>query len=610
MSLQTDHVDDLTTLVQITEILNQSVDVKAMLTSALAKLLELMGLETGWIFMIDPYAQGPQDGSGFVLAAHHNLPLALDPAGYAAWGSRCECQRQSESGLLSDAYNEVHCSRLAAAQGDRRGLAVHASAPLRSGDRTLGILNVAGPDWASFTPRALALLSSVAGQTGIALERARLYDLLHERRINEQAALLDLSNQLLSRLDLDEVIDCLVREAPRLLQADAAALLLPDHEPGMLAFHATNGWRSDPAAAGLRVSADERSGPGLAMRTLGPVVARDIEQDGAAMECVTWLHAEGFRGHAVVPLIAEGQPIGALMINSRQPRLLDEGEVRLLRLLANQAAIAIVKARLHQEEVKQRQAEKELAVARQIQLSLLPRSSPVVPGWEFAEFYQPAQSVGGDFYDFFELPGEPGRLGLVIADVAGKGVPAALFMALSRTMIRTAGLGGRAPAATLLRANQLILNDSQAEMFLTAFYAELDTRSGHLAYARAGHNRPLWWQAATGGLDELAADGIVLGAMESIRLEECEIDIAPGDLILLYTDGVTDAMDGAGRQFGVERLRAAVAADPTADARQVLSGVVRAVGEFTGDTSQFDDLTLVVVKRSPQTRSRPERPGL
>jgi serine phosphatase RsbU (regulator of sigma subunit) len=599
MSAETDRVDDLTTLVQITEILNQSVDVQAMLASTLTKLLELMGLETGWIFLADPAARDARWGPGFVLAAHHNLPPALALDSSDAWTGGCECQGLCTAGRLKEAYNEVRCSRLAAARGDRRGLAVHASAPLRSGDRTLGIVNVAGPDWASFSPRALALLSSVAGQMGIALERARLYDLLHERRIDEQAALLDLSNQLLSRLDLDEVIGYLVEEVPRLLQADAAALLLPDFEPGMLAFHATNGWHSDPAAIGYRVSADERSGPGLAMRTLRPVLVRDIRESDSALECTAWLYAEGFRGHAVVPLVAEGQPIGALMINMRQPRLLDEEEVRLLRLLANQAAIAIVKARLHQEELKQRQVEKELAVARQIQLSLLPRSSPAVPGWEFAEYYQPAQLVGGDFYDFFELPGEPGRLGMVIADVAGKGVPAALFMALSRTMIRTAGMSGRAPAAALLRANRLILNDSQAEMFLTAFYAELDTRSGHFAYARAGHNRPLWWQAATDELDELAGDGIALGAIEAIELEECAIDMAPGDLILFYTDGVTDALDGAGQQFDVERLRAAVAADPTASAQQVLSNVVRAVGEFTGDTSQFDDLTIVVVKRSP-----------
>jgi sigma-B regulation protein RsbU (phosphoserine phosphatase) len=601
MSDKTDRLDDLTTLVQITEILNQSVDVQAMLTSTLAKLLELMGLETGWIFLVDPGAQDARWGPGFVLAAHHNLPPALAPDSSDAWDGGCQCQGLWTAGSRREAYNEVRCSRLAAASGDRRGLAVHASAALRSGDRLLGILNVAGPDWASFSPRALALLSSVAGQMGIALERARLYDLLHERRIDEQSALLNLSNQLLSRLDLDDVIDYLVEEVPCLLQADAAALLLPADEPDMLAFYATYGWRSDPVAAGYRVSADQRSSPGLAMHTRQPVLVRDVEQDLSMVECSTWLHGEGFRGHAVVPLIAEQAAIGALMIDMREPRLLDEEEVRLLRLLANQAAIAIVKARLHQEELKQRQVEKELAVARQIQLSLLPRSSLAVPGWEFAEFYQPAQSVGGDFYDFFELPGEPGRLGLVIADVAGKGVPAALFMALSRTMIRTAGMGGRAPAATLLRANRLILNDSRAEMFLTAFYAELDTRSGRLAYARAGHDRPLWWHAATGDLDELDADGIVLGALEAIDLEECAIDLAPGDLVLAYTDGVTDAMDGTGERFGIERLRAAVAADPTGSARQVLSGVVRAVSEFTGDTPQFDDLTLVVVKRSPHS---------
>jgi len=611
MSAQTDRIDELTTLVHITEILNQSVNVQAMLNSALPKLLELMGLETGWIFLADPAAQDARWGPGFVMAAHHNLPPALAPDSSEAWNGSCECQRLWTAGGAQQAYNEVRCSRLATSTGDRRGLVVHASAALRSGDRLLGILNVAGPDWASFSPQALALLSSVAGQMGIALERARLYDLLRERRINEQAALLDLSNQLLSRLDLDEVIDCLVEEVPHLLQADAAALLLPADEPGLLAFRAVYGWRSDPVAAGCHVSADERSSPGLAMRTLQPVVARDLEADGSAallssageaLDCAKWLRAEGFHGHAVVPLIAEQVAIGALMINTRRPRLLDEEEVRLLRLLANQAAIAIVKARLHLDELKQRQVEQQLALAREIQLSLLPRSSPVVPGWEFAEFYQPAQVVGGDFYDFFELPGEPGRLGLVIADVAGKGMPAALFMALSRTMIRTAGLSGRAPAAALLRANQLILNDSQAEMFLTAFYAELDTRTGRLAYARAGHNRPLWWQAATGELSDLPGDGIVLGAIESIRLEECEIDLAPGDLILFYTDGVTDAMNGAGEQFDVERLRAAVTADPAAGARQILSAIVQAVADFTGDTPQFDDLTLLAVRRSPRSR--------
>ena len=134
--------------------------------------------------------------------------------------------------------------------------------------------------------------------------------------------------------------------------------------------------------------------------------------------------------------------------------------------------------------------------------------------------------VGGDFYDFFELPGEPGQLGMVIADVTDKGVPAALFMALSRTLIRTTALSGRSPGAALSRANQLILRDSQTNTFVSTFYAALDTHGGKLAYANAGHNPPLWLQVATGELRELAARGIVLGLFYDIDLEEREISVA------------------------------------------------------------------------------------
>jgi len=233
-------------------------------------------------------------GSGFRHGCPPQPAAGACPGQLCRWNGGCECQGLWNAGHRNEAYNEVHCSRLAAASGDRRGLAVHASAALRSGDRLLGILNVAGPDWASFSPRALALLSSVAGQMGIALERARLFDLLRDRRIDEQATLLDVSNQLLGRLDLDEVIDYLVEEVPRLLRADAAALLLPADEPDMLTFCATSGWRSDPVAAGYRVSAGEHSSPGLAMRTRQPVLARDVEEDASAFECSTWLHSEGF----------------------------------------------------------------------------------------------------------------------------------------------------------------------------------------------------------------------------------------------------------------------------------------------------------------------------
>ena len=335
------------------------------------------------------------------------------------------------------------------------------------------------------------------------------------------------------------------------------------------------------------------------MRTGEPLLAEDLEAGDSGTCGADWLRSEGFRGHAVAPLVVDGRSIGALLIDMRQPRLLDEDEVRFLRLMASQAAIAIEQARLHQEEIERERLEQELDVGRQIQLSMLPTDCPVVPGWECAAFYRAARQVGGDFYDFFELPGEPGRLGLVIADVADKGVPAALMMALSRTVVRAAAADGRSPSAALTLANELILEDSRASLFVTAFYAALDTRGGRLAYANAGHNRPLWLRVGTGESEELAARGIALGVLEDIELEEREIDVAPGDLLVFYTDGVTEAMDDGGQQFGKERLRQVLAANADGSAQEVLAAVEDAVRAFTGNTPQSDDIALFVVRRCP-----------
>ncbi|HEX6385756.1 MAG TPA: SpoIIE family protein phosphatase [Anaerolineae bacterium] len=604
MSSDADLIHDLNTLNRIAETLNRAVDVRSALSSSLAQLVELMGLETGWVFVVDPAAQDRWAGRGFRLAAYHNLPPAMDATNPAAWDKGCDCQTLCQKGKLNEAYNEVRCSRLASVEGDRKGLSVHASAPLCSGSTVLGILNVAAPDWRSFSERTLALLTNVGSQLGVALERTRLYDLLHERRVYEQAALLELSNQLLARSDLTDLMAYLVEEVQRLLQVDACAVLLVRSEdPNTLRFRAATGWRSDPVANQYCVPADARSGSGQVMRTQQPLILEDLRQDEPAAWVDEWLKAEGFESAAIVPLVADGRSIGSLVINVRQPRRFDESEIRFLQLMANQAALAIEKARLHHEEIKRHRMEEELAVGRQIQVSMLPPGVPVVPGWQFSAVYEPAKQVGGDFYDFFELPGEPGRLGLVIADVSGKGVPAALFMALSRTIIRNNALRGRSPADTLIWANRFIQEDSQTDMFLTAFYAALHTNSGRLTFANAGHNRPLWWRATLGEFEELVASGIVLGVLDDVELEERESEIAPGDVLIFYTDGVTESMNRSYEEFGVARLKAVVSdalePKPNPAAQAVLNAVLDAVKSFTGDALQYDDFTLFVVCRSP-----------
>ncbi|MCL5995370.1 MAG: SpoIIE family protein phosphatase [Chloroflexi bacterium] len=587
---------------QIAETLNEAVDVRTVLNGALARLVDLMGLRTGWIFLKQPAAQDAWHGRGYVLAAHDNLPPALALDSVHAWGSGCDCQGLCNKGKLTEAYNEVRCSRLAESRGDRRGLTVHASVPLRCCDDVLGILNVAAENWSSFSPEALALLTNVGSMMGIALQRAQLFDLLKERRIHEQAALLDFSSQLLGRLDLDDLSHYVVEQVRQLVQADAVALLLAAEEPGYLVLRAASGWLVDPSPAQHRVPADFGSAPGRVVQTQQPSNVADLALADGVDGLPGWLSSEGFHGHALIPLIADGRSIGALMINMRTPRLLDEDEVRFLRLIGNQAALALEKARLHQEALRRQRLEHELDVARQIQLSLLPKTLPNLPGWEFAAVYRAARQVGGDFYDFIDGSSNEceGSLGVVIADVADKGMPAALFMALARTIIRNIAMSGCSPAAVLVRANQLILKDTGDDNFLTAFYAMLDAHTGQLTYACAGHNRPLWRQAATGALRELEAPGTVLGMFGYVALEDRSICVAPGDLLVFYTDGVTDATNSQEQFFGVERLRDLVQAQSDASAQQVAQAITSALESFTGAAIQHDDFTFVVVKRSSE----------
>ena len=298
-----------------------------------------------------------------------------------------------------------------------------------------------------------------------------------------------------------------------------------------------------------------------------------------------------------------GTQLACLPIDTRRPRLLNPNETRLLQLLANQAAIAIEKARLHREALQRQRLEEELAVARQIQLSLLPDAYPDIPGWEMVLVYEAARLVGGDLFDLFESESGSGRWSLVVADVTGKGVPAALFMGLSRTVVRLAAQAGKRPAQVLAQVNTYILRDSRSNLFLSALYAELDVHTGALSYANGGHNRPLWWRAATGAatgdVEELAARGTILGAFDDIRLDEETIDIAPGDLVVFYTDGVTEAMDAAKREFGEGRLNSALRASAQGSVFDVADAIVGAVSAFTGNTPQSDDFTLFVMRRLP-----------
>ncbi len=248
-------------------------------------------------------------------------------------------------------------------------------------------------------------------------------------------------------------------------------------------------------------------------------------------------------------------------------------------------------------EVYRRELARELAIGHEMQLALLPHRMPQFAGWEFATHYQSAWRVGGDFYDFIKLADDPQKLCLVIADVTGKGVPAALIMAVARTLIRAETGKGQTAGRVLKRVNELILNDNRSPLFLSAFYALLDVATGKLHYANAGHNAPLCLRQASGAVEELPARGYLLGAFRGVSFSEEETVLEVGDALVLYTDGINEARDAEGRFFGEERLKRAVAAAGDCHAEEIVRRIVTAVGDFTGAVGQADDMTLLVAKR-------------
>lgn len=601
---------DLRVLTSIADTLNRAVDVQSALNDALRAAVELLGLQTGWVFLCDAANTNSWFGPGFHLGASVNLPPGLALDNPAAWDTDCTCQTLCAAAGLTHSYNEVTCSRLGSLPADfTAGLHVHASVPLRSGDETLGILNVAAPDWSHFSERALALLTHIGGQMGIALERARLYDLLHERRLLEQSTLLDLSSKLLRRTDLDDLMQFITTEATRLISVDACALLLPSRDPNFLTISAASGWRHNPVGLGRLVPADERSGSGRVMRTQLPHLIWGDDNGGSSREkhrqelpwMADWLDAEGFISSAIVPLLVDDRALGTIVVNHRQPRIWQRDDIRFLQLLANQAALALETARLRSEELAHEKIERDLELSRNIQQSLLPASCPNLPDWSFTSFYHPARQVGGDYYDFFDVPSSSHHLGIVIADVADKGISAALFMALSRSIIRASATSPskRSPAEALLRANTLLEQENRTMQFVSVFYARLDPPTGSLIYTGAGHNPPLLWRATTGAFEELRGGGTVLGVLPVIHLEDNRTTLHPADLLVMYTDGVTEAMNNLSQPFGLERLRTVVAQAAPHGADAVRLAIIHALDSFTGQAPQSDDITLLVIQRNP-----------
>lgn len=325
----------------------------------------------------------------------------------------------------------------------------------------------------------------------------------------------------------------------------------------------------------------------------GPVDVGDLSLESEALDR---LRTSGIE--LIVPLIGQGELLGALYLG---PRLSDQpyssDDRRFLGNLASQVAPAMKVAQLvreQQAEAKERERiHQELEVAALIQQTLLPKELPAIPGWQVEAFYRPARAVGGDFYDFIEM--DDRRIGVIIGDVTDKGVPAALVMATCRSMLRAAALRRDSPSGVLAEVNTKLVPEIPPAMFVTCLYAVIDLDRGEVVLANAGHNVPYVRDAD--GVAEVRATGMPLGLMPDTTYEERTHRLDHGAVMVLTSDGITEAHDPQGEMYGFSRLMAAVA--QRAVNRDVVSALVADLEGWTGpDAEQEDDITLVVLRRS------------
>ena len=301
---------------------------------------------------------------------------------------------------------------------------------------------------------------------------------------------------------------------------------------------------------------------------------------------------EGLLFHATVPLIVQNRPVGLINIATEQWEFLSPADLEFLSAAGSQVAIALERARLYDLAETQRiRLEQELEMARAVQKSLLPTQTPSIPGFTLVADWRPAREVAGDFYDFFSLP--DGRWGLVLADVSGKGAPAALYMAMTRSLIRSEASRHTNPSAVLTEVNRRLLKESSNAMFVTVFYAILDPILRSLTYANAGHDPP-FLRRASGGVERLAYGGLIMGLFEQLTLTDERLNLESRDTLVAYTDGLTDTVNHLDEDYGHTRLADTLNSAPAA-ARDILAHILKDLETFAGPVPQPDDITLLIL---------------
>jgi sigma-B regulation protein RsbU (phosphoserine phosphatase) len=413
------------------------------------------------------------------------------------------------------------------------------------------------------------------------------------RRLRQAVEELSIINEVATAVSstspLDQVVELIVQKCVKHLKVDQGAVLLFEKQEEAAALKTmvrkvqTN-LRTIPYRLGDQIT-------GWMLKNQQPLVINDFKQDGRFR-----LPAEAeadVRSLLCVPLRLKGRMIGVLSVfNKRGSEGFSENDQRLLAIIGAQSAQVIENARLYEEEKSLQKIQQEVQMARDIQTRLLPKAPPVVPGFDIAGKSVSAQNVGGDYFDFLEF--RDGRLGLCLADVSGKGISASLLMANVQATVRGQSVLGNSAAQCLHNSNLQLYQSTDTDKYVTLFYGVLDAAKREMQYSNAGHNPPLLIK--NGQTTLLNVGGPVLGILPEAAFEEATISFDPGDLLLIYSDGYSEAMNHAFEEFGEDRLLAIAKQHANAPAAELIARIGEDVRKHCAGAAQTDDMTMIAVR--------------
>jgi len=408
--------------------------------------------------------------------------------------------------------------------------------------------------------------------------------------------LLDITKKISRSLDLQEVLNLVMDTLDSLIPYDAAGIFVVKcvddsiagtaEEPCVFEAEAVRGYDIEELT-NLHLKLGEGLIGQVAL-TSEPIISSDVRKNP------NYINARGqTRSEMVAPIISNTEVIGVFDLESDEFNAYSDDDLQVLMLLASQVAIIIEKVMLHEHLIEKKRLEGQLEVARQVQLELLPAKDPQLEGYDISAYNFPTEEVSGDYYDWVRIYDD--QIGLVIADVSGKGVPAALLMAFLRASLRAATHIGYSPHISMAKVNYLLWESIERNQFVTAFYGILDVTNKTLTYTNAGHNPPILLKQ-NGDVSFMNRGSVPLGMFRDTRYHDYYLTTEPGDLLVLYTDGVTEAQNEKEEEYGRDRLAQAVRSNHELGARDLITALHTEVVDWTGGRGATDDVTFFVIK--------------